>query len=340
MKKYLLPEGGQFYKANLHCHTTLSDGKCTPEEIKEAYKAHGYSVVAFTDHDILVPHPELSDEDFIPLNGFEVEINKKCDRWPETKTCHICFIAKDPENFTQPCYNEAYLFGNAPSNKHLVKFDENEPPYKREYSPEGVSDIMKKCRDKGFFVTYNHPTWSLERYPDYIGYEGMHAMEIVNFGCVSTGFEEYNSRVYEDFLQTGKRIFATATDDNHNYAPFDSSYSDSFGGFTMIKAEKLDYKSITDALFAGNFYASMGPEIYELWYEDDCVHIICSDAVKIELNTCLRANRVYYNKNVGETVNEAIFKIDPKEIYFRITVYDKEGKRASTNAYFLDEILK
>ena len=34
MKKYLLPKDGTFYKANLHCHTTLSDGHLTPEEIK------------------------------------------------------------------------------------------------------------------------------------------------------------------------------------------------------------------------------------------------------------------------------------------------------------------
>ena len=43
MKKYLLPEKGTFYKANLHTHTTVTDGKFSPEEIKEIYKAHGYS---------------------------------------------------------------------------------------------------------------------------------------------------------------------------------------------------------------------------------------------------------------------------------------------------------
>ena len=34
MKKYLLPENSNFYKANLHCHTTISDGRLTPEEIE------------------------------------------------------------------------------------------------------------------------------------------------------------------------------------------------------------------------------------------------------------------------------------------------------------------
>ena len=37
MRKYLLPKEGKFYKANLHCHTNLSDGDFTPEEIKEMY---------------------------------------------------------------------------------------------------------------------------------------------------------------------------------------------------------------------------------------------------------------------------------------------------------------
>ena len=33
MKKYLLPKTGNFYKANLHAHTDMSDGRNTPEEV-------------------------------------------------------------------------------------------------------------------------------------------------------------------------------------------------------------------------------------------------------------------------------------------------------------------
>ena len=35
---YLLPgseQKGSYYKANLHCHTTFSDGRLTPEEVKK-----------------------------------------------------------------------------------------------------------------------------------------------------------------------------------------------------------------------------------------------------------------------------------------------------------------
>ena len=189
-----------------------------------------------------------------------------------------------------------------------------------------------------FSFAYNHPKWSLENYPEYIGYKGMHAMEIVNYGCYTEGFNDYNPEVYDDFLKSGQRIYAIAADDNHNFAPLDSPRCDSFGGFTMIKADKLDYKTVTDAMLAGNFYASMGPQIYELYYEDGSVTVTCSDAVKIQLETDCRAHRVAHPEKVGETINKATFKIWNLNTYFRITVTDKEGKHACTNAYFLDQL--
>ena len=38
---WLLPQEGAFYKANLHCHTTFSDGVWTPEQVKKEYQARG-----------------------------------------------------------------------------------------------------------------------------------------------------------------------------------------------------------------------------------------------------------------------------------------------------------
>ena len=35
MKKVLLDANKNFYKANMHCHSTLSDGRMTIEELKE-----------------------------------------------------------------------------------------------------------------------------------------------------------------------------------------------------------------------------------------------------------------------------------------------------------------
>ena len=113
MKKYLLPKNGQFYKANLHCHTTVSDGKLSPAEIKDAYKSHGYSIVAYTDHDIMIPHDELNDEGFLALHGYEMEATAQGQAFKFRKTCHMCLIALDPDNLKQVCWHRSkYLIGH------------------------------------------------------------------------------------------------------------------------------------------------------------------------------------------------------------------------------------
>ena len=35
--KHLLPQVDRYFKTNLHTHSTISDGKLTREEVKEAY---------------------------------------------------------------------------------------------------------------------------------------------------------------------------------------------------------------------------------------------------------------------------------------------------------------
>lgn len=334
MKKYLLPETGKFYKANLHCHTTVSDGCLTPEQVKEAYVQEGYSVVAYTDHNVLISQNHLTDDSFLALNGYELNAAGQ-----NGQTCHMNFIALDPDNLTQVCYHRSkYLFGNAVNYRDQLKYDESLPDYERVHTPEKISEMMGFGRAGGFFVVYNHPAWSMEAPWQYTNYHGMHAMEIHNTGCLRSGYPDYNEKEYDQILRAGERIFCIAADDNHNDYPLDSHLTDSFGGFTMIKAEKLEYKTITDAMLAGHFYASQGPLIHQLWIEDGCVHITCSPAQMIVLSGDQRKNE-YVSVPAGQSLTEAVLPIPGNQKYIRITVMDEKGKRANTNAYFLDEIL-
>ena len=87
----LLPLEGKFYKANLHSHTTISDGRLTPEQDKEAYKSRGYEILAITDHRIYGNHEALNEENFLVIPAVEVDINQvSAERLcPEDKTYHI-----------------------------------------------------------------------------------------------------------------------------------------------------------------------------------------------------------------------------------------------------------
>ena len=340
MRKYLLPEKGTFYKANLHCHTNLSDGRLSPEEVKELYQSHGYSVVAYTDHSLFIPHHELSDDRFLALAGLEAEFNEK-ELFPgkrELKSCHLCLIAGSSDICIQPCWNERYAYiGNAGKHWDKISFDASEEPFERIYSPEGINELIRKGREAGFFVTYNHPAWSLENYEQYTAYEGMHAMEILNYGTETAGYPAYVPNIYDDMLRSGKRIFAVAADDNHNRFPEEDPRCDSFGGFVMIKAEELKYESIMDALFKGDFYASSGPEIYELYIEGNEIHVSCSDCVSITLNTGQRSAKAVRAEK-GKVINCASFTFLDSDRYLRITVRDERVRFANTRAYFLDEV--
>ena len=340
MRKYLLPRNGNFYRANLHCHTTVSDGKRTPEEVKELYKSRGYSVVAYTDHDIMIAHPELDDENFLALTGYEMEITQTDSSLGIfKKTAHVCLIAKSREAKRQVCYHrEKYMIGKGEEYRHLACFDETLPDYERQYTHRCVNDVIKKGRDGGFFVTYNHPMWSNEDFADYIGFHGMNAMEIYNGSCIAGGYEDINYRVYDDMLRHGERLFAIGADDNHNAHPDDSRRSDSAVAWTMIKAPRLEYEAVTSALERGHFYASMGPLIKSLYIEDGVVHIKTSHADRIVMTTAGRRRGIVY-RDEGKTLTKASFKIPADAYYVRFTVYDKYGKRADTNAYFTDEIL-
>ncbi len=338
MKKYLISDEGKFYKANLHCHTNVSDGKLSPEEVKALYKGAGYSVVAYTDHDVMIAHHELSDEDFIALTGFEAEFNANYPSGKDYRTSHLCFIAGKKDNDIHPIWNPvcAYI-GHAPEYHERQKYDPDGYTEERSNSSECINKSIARAKAAGFFVTYNHPVWSLDDYNQYTQYDGMHAMEIYNHDCVVHSYNGYVPEMYDDMLRLGKRLYAVAADDNHNDYGTDSYGSDSLGGFVMIKAEKLEYEAITDALFRGDFYASSGPEIYELYIEDGMIKVKTSGAISIGMSTARRSAKTRFAK-VGSLITEAEFPIDDGGKYFRITVTDDKGRHAHSRAYFLDEI--
>jgi predicted metal-dependent phosphoesterase TrpH len=72
---------GNWYKANLHAHTTESDGKLSPEAVAAHYRRQGYHALAITDHGKVTPCREFSAHDFICIEGIEIGSgNSEVDR--------------------------------------------------------------------------------------------------------------------------------------------------------------------------------------------------------------------------------------------------------------------
>ena len=66
---YAVP--GEFRKAQLHCHTTESDGRFRPEDLLRMYRDAGYSFVCITDHNRVTRCEELNGQDFVAIRGTE-----------------------------------------------------------------------------------------------------------------------------------------------------------------------------------------------------------------------------------------------------------------------------
>ena len=334
MRKYLFPKDLPFYKANLHCHSTESDGDFTPAQIKEAYKAKGYSVIAYTDHEVMVPHPELNDSEFLALHGYEIEIMSDYplnSSFKYRQTCHLCLIATEPD-LRQVYWTNVYVTKML-RDKHpeLVATYADVPDTKRNFTGEGITDLMMTARNNGFFVTYNHPYWSLADFNMLSQYHGMHALEIHNTGCSTGGFDEYDPPLLDAMLRNNQRVYCVAADDNHGERS-------QFGGWCMICADKLEYRAVTKALENGQFYASTGPEIHELWFEDGNLHITCSPAAKILASFGIRKKVCIRKEDTDLT--EAVIPVDKGDIYVRVTVWDENGKHADTNPYFTDTLFE
>ena len=332
--KILLDDKKGYFKANMHCHTTCSDGRLTPEEIKEAYKARGYSIVAYTDHEHVIDQSHLTDESFLALVGCEAAIKEiPTDSTltnQQMKVCHLSFFALNPKDPITPCYNSvADHFVTEAAKGRFTPDGE----YKRSYTHKGISDMIKRAHDMGYLVSYNHPSWSLENSFDYLGYAGIDFVEIYNTGCVKEGHVD-DERVFEDMLLDGRRVFCIAGDDNHNKTPLGSPTSDSFGGYIMINEEKLEYSAVMKALWQGRFYVSTGAEILSIVKDESRVTVKVSEAVSIHMRTGGRRCKSAFAED-GGSLTEATFTLDPTDKYFRFKIIGKNGI-AYSQAYPID----
>lgn len=330
----LIPEAGKFYKVNMHSHTTLSDGKQTPEEVKKQYMEHGYSAVAFTDHEILLDHRDLCDENFVALHGYEVAFNAPSDGrgFHFCPVYHLNLIAKDQNNLLMPRFfkdRKPYYGKDREWVDQHAQYSSTIDHY--EYNIDWINDYTKAVKEAGFLVNYNHPQWSLQDCRNYLGLEHIHSVELINGGCML--HSENTSIHYAQMLRGGMRVVPTAGDDNH------SAYEFAWG-WTMIKAPELTYGALISAYEHGDCYASCGPEILSLVLQDGKIRVKSSAASAIVILS--EGRFVTYRWDGGKPITEAEFDYRPDLFgkFFRIEVRDQYGRKAFSNAYYTEEIDK
>ncbi len=337
--KHLLPQV-TYYKAALHTHTNISDGAPSPEEMKQIYKSKGYQILSITDHNIIVDHSALNEENFLLLTGAEYNINDGAN-WAQkrfwVKTYHLNFIAKRPDLLWQPFTPK---HPKEESRHYLEKVEDGGFPWV--YDIDNINAMIAEGNKRGFLVMYNHPNWSLQDHTDYDPLEGLWAMEICNYDSGRNGsLDRDNSRIYREMVNSGKRLFPVAADDAH-------SEKSAGGGWVMVGSGALEYGAVISALEKGDFYASTGPELYQVSVDDGVLTVRCSDAQRITVDSGTRFAKAAYPKSPDKVVRSGSFDLkpwleacveedDPRN-WIRVTVFDAYGNFASSRAYYAHEL--
>ncbi|MCD8010428.1 MAG: hypothetical protein LUF34_06520 [Lachnospiraceae bacterium] len=327
---------GQWYKGNLHAHSTCSDGMYTPEELKDIYMRHGYSFLALSDHLVFNYHRDLCEDNFL----FYPAMEGKTQPGEPNPACNSYRL------FHMQVLQAPWL----PSENPFADGERQVPP--RAESREEYYRISQKyvddMRARGNLVTLNHPIWSRLTWEDLMALDGTFAMEIFNSEVAVDGMDTgCGVALWDLMLRAGKRIWGIATDDCHNKIKVGPEHKlrvkiteqhprfASCKGWVNVWAEELTVKSIGKALEAGRFYSSTGPDITHFEVREGEVILECSPAKKIEFITYpCRGHAV--SDPLGADLVCANWLLPAGASYVRAQVIGADGKVAWTNPIFLD----
>ena len=296
---------GRFWRGNLHTHSTLSDGVLEPAEVCRRYRAQGYDFIALTDHFVgafgypIADTKPFRDDRFTTILGAELHSGamENGELW------HILAVGL-PEDF-------------APSHT---------PEFVPVAGQESGAELAKRARDAGAFVAIAHPEWSGLTTADARSIETAHAVEIYNHGCAVECDRGQGFYTLDRLLSEGRRLTLCATDDAHFAAP------DHFGGWVMVKAEANTPDALLEALKAGHYYSSTGPEFRGVVYEQDRVLVESSAVSTVIVQGQGSATAAVHGNSMTRT--EVDLRRCASSPWLRVTIVDASGMRAWLNPHW------
>lgn len=166
----------QAVKANLHTHSTVSDGKFSPEEVIRLYREHGYGALAFTDHRKTNPIGSYDGGEMTLISGIELH-----PMGPRGILWHLLALGV-PEGFPGE-------FASAPA-------------------------AIAAVNAAGGVVFAAHPYWCGFTSAEVMTLEGVCGIEVYNTSTRYIG-KAYNMQLWDEILDAGRRFTALAVDDMH-----------------------------------------------------------------------------------------------------------------------------
>lgn len=302
MNKLPFDKLGRFWRGNLHGHSNLSDGGFSPEEVCRRYQEAGYDFISLTDHFLsqykfpIADTRDFRNDEFTTIIGAELHAGMT----ELGGIWHILAVGL-PFDFA--------------------------PPHEDETGPE----IAARALATGAFVAAAHPQWYALTERDIDQLVTVDAIEVYNGVAIDHNDRADSWHITDIMLGRGKRFLTYAADDFHGVR----GRHDFMRGWVQVKTEENTPEALLDALKAGHFYSSTGPEIYD-------VRVVAGREVVVR---CSPVDWVFVSGKGpasvtanGHGLTEVSLDISKfKSNYGRITVRDAMGGRAWSNPFWFDE---
>lgn len=294
---------GSWFKGNCHTHSTLSDGKSSPEDTLAFYRKLGYDFVVMTDHWKTQPDAAaLSSDGFLVINGAEIH----------------------PPSLKPGC-----------GPHHILAIGIRTAPPQETLEKATAQRVIGWIERNGGIPIYCHPYWTGHDLDHMKEGRAACGMEVYNTAC-ETGRGLGDSSIhYDHALSAGIRWSAFAVDDAH------STKRDAGQGWIMVKSKALTEKAVLGAIRRGCFYASTGAEIHSLTLRRNLLRIECSPVRKVvwhaegPFGTVIHAGRESLTQ--AET---AVTDLMRRSKYLRVEITDSKGRKAWSNPIYLDSKTK
>lgn len=186
----------------------------------------------------------------------------------------------------------------------------------------GHEEVIRLVNECGGVAIAAHPAWSLNTHDFLSTLKGIEIAEVYN----TLSDEPINARrgdssqILDVAAANGKLFRQIATDDTHFYI------GEQCRSYTMLQADELSVRGILNALKAGRFYASQGPEFGDVEFDGKKL-IVRSSPVSV----CTFSSNKFWvagRCRTGENMTENVYEIQPGERFVRCEIADVQGRRA------------
>lgn len=164
------------YKANLHTHSTFSDGVLSRPELIDLYRQHAYDVLAITDHRQVFAADSEDGKGMTLLNGAELH----------------------PANGNRIWH---FLCLGVPADFPVIE-------------DEAAQPMLDRLNAAGALCFVAHPYWTGNTSAQILNLQGFLGIEVYNTTCRTAG-KAISAQTWDEILDAGRPCTALAVDDFH-----------------------------------------------------------------------------------------------------------------------------